>query len=161
MNGVGGGRFAPNGTATRAMVVTMLWRMEGKPSADAPAPFKDLEPGAWYADAVAWAAESGVVKGITQTEFAPDAPMTREQLAAILYRCAQAKGQGFTGMWYFPLDFKDAAEVSDWADEAMHWMVMKGIIKGRTETTLNPKNQSSRAEIATILMRYFTAIGAE
>ena len=100
------------------------------------------------------AAETGVVKGITGTEFAPDAPVTREQLAAVLYRCAQAKGQGFTGSWYFPLDFKDAAEISGYADEAMHWMTMKGILTGMGDGTLAPGANATRAQIAAMFMRF-------
>jgi hypothetical protein len=80
--------------------------------------------------------------------------VTREQLAAILYRYAQAQGKGFTGDWDFPLDYSDAADVSDWADEAMHWMTMHGIINGMGDGTLAPKAEATRAQIATMFMRF-------
>ena len=154
MNGVSDDRFAPNDTCTRAMVVTMLWRMAGEPEANAPAPFTDVKDGAWYADAVTWAASTGAVTGMTADTFSPDTPVTREQLAAILYRYAQAQGKGFEGEWMFLLDYPDAAEVSDWADEAMHWMVMHGIINGMGDGTLVPQANATRAQIAAMFMRF-------
>ena len=153
MNGVADDRFDPDGTATRAMVVTMLWRLEGEPEGK-DAPFTDVAGDAWYARAVRWASETGIVKGLTADEFGPDVPVTREQLAAILYRCAQAKGQGFTGMWAFPLDFKNAAEVSEFAYEPMCWMTMNGIITGMGGGRLAPLDNATRAQIATMFLRY-------
>ena len=158
MNGTSDTTFAPNGTATRAMVVTMLWRMAGEPASSAPAPFSDVSSDAWYADAVAWAAETGAVNGTGADTFSPNTPVTREQLAAILYRYAQAEGRGFTGAWMFPLDFSDAADVSEWANEAMHWMTMNGIITGMGDGTLAPKDNATRAQIATMFMRFVEAM---
>ena len=152
MNGVSDTRFAPGGTTTRAMAVTMLWRLAGGPDGK-PSPFEDVPAGSWYEKAVNWATETGVVNGISETRFGPDEPVTREQLAAILYRYAQARGQGFAGMWYFPLDFRDASEVSDWADEAVHWMTMKGILTGTDDGRLAPKDSADRAQIAAMFMR--------
>ena len=157
MNGIGNGLFAPNDTTTRAMVVTMLWRLEGQPEGAAN-PFTDIPAGSWYENAANWAAETGVVKGVSDTEFAPDAPVTREQLATILYRYAKAQGKGFTGAWAFPLDYPDAAEVSEWADEAMHWMTMNGIITGMGDGTLAPRVNATRAQIATLFMRFTEAM---
>ena len=153
MNGTGGGKFEPGATATRAMIVTMLWRMEGEPGADYAMTFADVESGAWYAGAVRWAASNGIVSGYSDAAFGPNDSITREQLAAIFYRYAQSKGQGFTGAWMFLLDYPDAADVSEWADEAMHWMVMNELIQGM-DGLLNPKGEATRAQIATILMRY-------
>ena len=153
MNGVGDDRFAPNDSATRAMVVTMLWRLEGEPDG-MPSPFTDVSAGSWYEKAVNWAAETGVVKGVTETEFCPDMPVTREQLAAILYRCAQAKRLGFTGTWAFPLDYSDAADVSEYAYEAMCWMTMHGVINGMGDGTLAPRDNATRAQIATMFLRF-------
>ena len=153
MNGTGGGKFEPNTATTRAMVVTMLWRMEGQPEADHAMTFADVESGAWYAGAVRWAASNGIVSGYSDAAFGPNDSITREQLATILYRYAQSKGQGFTGSWMFLLDYPDAAEVSEWADEAMHWMVMNELIQGM-DGKLNPRGEATRAQIATILMRY-------
>ena len=158
MNGVSSDTFAPNSDTTRAMVVTMLWRMAGEPAAAEPAPFTDVSSDAWYADAVAWAAQTGAVKGTSETTFSPDTPVTREQLAAILYRYAQAQGKGFTGAWMFPLDYSDAADVSEWANEAMHWMTMKGVITGMGDGTLAPGANATRAQIATMFMRFADAM---
>ena len=153
MKGVSGDAFDPGGTVTRAMAVTMLWRLAGEP-AGSPSPFADVASGSWYENAVNWAAETGAVNGTSGTAFSPGEPITREQLAAVLYRYAQAQGKGFTGAWAFPLNFSDAADVSEWADEAMHWMVMNGILTGRDDGTLSPKDSASRAEIATMFLRF-------
>ena len=158
MNGTSDTTFEPNGSATRAMVVTMLWRLAGEPASNDPAPFTDVKAGSWYADAVNWAAETGAVKGTSETTFSPDTPVTREQLAAILYRYAQAQGKGFTGAWMFPLDFSDAGSVSEWADEAMHWMTMHGVINGMGDGTLAPRDNATRAQIATMFMRFAEAM---
>jgi hypothetical protein len=117
-----------------------------------------VRAGGWYAEAVNWAAETGAVKGTSETTFSPDTPVTREQLATILYRYAQAQDKGFTGDWFFPLDFSDAASVSEWADEAMHWMVMHGVINGMNDGTLAPKDNATRAQIATMFMRFAEAM---
>ena len=157
MNGMGDGLFAPSGTTSRAMIVTVLYRLEGKPDVTAENPFTDVADGQWCTDAVIWAAENKIVEGFGDGTFRPNAPITREQLTAVFYRYAQSKGQGFTGMWYFLLDYPDAAEVSFWADEAMHWCVMNGIINGK-DGKLVPGGDASRAEAATMLMRYCTKI---
>lgn len=159
MNGVGNDKFAPNGTATRAMVVTMVWRLEAEPSASKAASFSDVSADAWYANAVAWASEVHAVNGTSDTTFSPDTPITREQLATILYRYAQAKGEGFVGSWYFLLDAPDADKISEYADEAMHWMVMNGIITGREGGMLAPQDNATRAEIATIFQRFCGTLG--
>ena len=101
-----------------------------------------------------WAAETGAVKGTSETTFSPDTPVTREQLATILYRYAQAQGKGFTGSLMFPLDFSDAASVSEWANEAMHWMTMNGVITGMGDGTLAPQDNATRAQIATMFIRF-------
>ena len=153
MNGTGDNTFEPNSTTTRAMVVTMLWRLEGEPGGKS-SPFTDVKAGSWYEHAVNWAAETGVVNGISDAEFAPDDPVTRQQLAAILYRYAQAKGQGFTGAWSFPLNYPDASDVYEYAYEAMCWMTMNGVITGMGDGTLAPKDNATRAQIATMFMRF-------
>ena len=135
----------------------MLWRLAGEPEAGASA-FADVAGDAWYADAVAWAAEAGAVNGTSAETFDPDAPVTREQLAAILYRYAQAQGKGFTGAWAFPLSFTDAAEVSEYAYEPMCWMTMNGVINGMGDGTLAPKDNATRAQIAAMFMRFCAEI---
>ena len=157
MIGMGDGRFDPDGVTTRAMIVTVLYRVEGKPAVTGGSPFGDVATGAWYTDAVIWAAANGIVNGYEDGTFHPDDAITREQLAAILYRYAQSKGQGFTGLWSFRLDFPDAGEVSEWADEAMHWMVMNGVVGGK-DGRLLPGGNASRAETATMLQRFYELI---
>ena len=113
-----------------------------------------MAPGIWYEKAVNWAVENGVVLGTSETTFSPDTPITREQLATILYRYAKMKGQGFTDEWAFPLDFSDGADVSAWANEAIHWMTMKQVIQGMDGGKLAPQSDATRAQIATIFMRF-------
>ena len=158
MEGMGDGTFAPDAPLTRAMLVTMLWRQAGRPSVAAAAAFTDLPAGAWFEAAVQWAAAQGVVAGVDAATFAPDAPVTREQLAAILYRYAQAQGRGFSGLWSFPLDFPDAAAVSAYAYEPMCWMTMQQIIQGMADGTLAPQGAATRAEIAAVMMRFNAAL---
>ena len=155
MNGLGDGKFYPDGTTSRAMIVTALWRMEGKPVVNFLMTFTDVRGDAWYAEAVRWATAQRIVEGYGNGTFQPDGEITREQLAAILYRYAQRKGQGFTGAWMFRLDYPDANEISSWADEAMHWCVMKEIVGGKGGR-LVPGGSASRAEAATMLMRFCT-----
>ena len=157
MAGYGNGIFGPNDTISRAMIVTILYRMENEPNVTSVNPFSDVAAGQWYTNAVTWAAENKIVEGYGDGTFKPNKDVTREELAAILYRYAQSKGKGFSGAWMFLLDYPDASEVSSWADEAMHWMVMNEIIKGK-EGKLVPGGDASRAEAATMLMRYCTKI---
>ena len=152
MNGLGDGSFHPNGTTSRAMIVTMLWRMEGSPIANYAMSFTDVSSGAWYAEAVRWAASEQIAAGYADGTFKPDGAITREQFAALLYRCAQRKGKGFTGAWMFRPDFPDAAEVSGWASEAVHWCVMHGVLNGK-DGKLVPGGSATRAEAAAMLLR--------
>ena len=154
MTGVSESEFAPDGTATRGQIVTILWRLAGSPVVNYAMRYADADEGAWYGEAVRWAASTGVVTGYTESSFGPNDAITREQLAAILYRYIKTQGQGFTGMWYFPLRYDDAASISDWADEAMHWCVMKGVLNGTGETTLSPQLTATRAQLAAILQRF-------
>ena len=148
--------FAPDADTSRAMVAAILWRLEGSPAVNYVLPFDDVAEGAWYTQAVRWAAASGVVSGYGGGSFGPGDPVTREQLAAILYRYEQYKGGGFTGAWMFPLDFEDAGQVSDWAHEPMCWMTMKGIIGGIGDKLLDPGGRATRAQAAAMLMRFCT-----
>lgn len=156
MIGVADTQFAPDWDVTRAMLVTVLWRAEGKPAA-ANTTFTDLEDGLYYVDAVKWAAANGVVNGYSDTVFAPNDAITREQFAAIMYRYAKAKGYDVSvGENTNILSYSDYAEISEYAIPAMQYTAGSGLIKGRTETTLNPKDNTTRAEMATILYRFFT-----
>ena len=154
MNGTSENSFSPDETTTRGMIVTMLHRLENEPAASASA-FNDVAAGSWYADAVAWAAAQGVVNGISDTAFAPDTAITREQMAAILYRYAQLKGYDVSvGENTNILSYTDAASISEYAIPAMQWACGAGLITGDTATTLNPLGNATRAEVATILMRF-------
>lgn len=154
MAGTGEDTFSPNMTTTRGMIVTILWRLEEKPESTTPMTFADVKPGAFYSDAVRWAAEQGIVKGKSATSFAPDDPVTRQELAAILYRYAQLSGRGDILNGTEILRFPDTGEVADWAKEAMTWTVDQEIISGRGNGFLVPKANSTRAEAASMLMRY-------
>ena len=156
MNGVGKSKFDPNSTTTRAMIVTILYRLENSPDSgvQSSVSFEDVEPGSWYEEAVNWAAANGIVNGYSKTKFGPADPITREQFAAILYRYNKM-GDGASGSKLQALSsYTDADEISDWAKEAMDWCVTAGIITGVTDTTLVPKGKSTRAQAATMLMRY-------
>ena len=117
-------------------------------------PFNDVTEKDWYAMAVSWAESKGIVTGYGDGKFGPNDVLTREQFATILYRYAKMKGLGFTGTWAFQLSFDDASEVSDWAYEAICWMTMQGIINGVGDNKLSPKGSATRAQVATMLMRY-------
>lgn len=157
MNGTSDTSFSPNDTTTRGMIVTMLHRLEDTPSAVS-SDFTDVAAGAWYADAVAWAAENGVVNGVSATSFAPDTAITREQLAAILYRYAQLKGYDVSVSGDLS-GYADASQISEYAITAMQWANENGLITGNTATTLNPQGNATRAEVATILMRFIENMG--
>ena len=154
MYGTSDNTFEPMTPTTRAMLVTMLWRMEGAPIVDYQMSFTDVRKSQWYTEAIRWAAANDIVNGYDEKTFGTNNNVTREQLATILYRSAQAKGKGFQGGWAFLLDFDDADQVSVWADEAMHWMVMKGVINGVSERELSPGTDAVRAQVATMLMRF-------
>jgi hypothetical protein len=136
------------------MLVTMLWRMEGQPVVNYAMQFSDVAEEDWYAEAIRWAAAEGLVLGYDDGTFGVNNPITLEQMAVILYRYEQYKGGGFTGMWMFRLNYDDIADISEWAYEAVCYMVMKGVYCAPTETTLQPQKSATRAEAAGFLNRY-------
>ena len=152
MDGVGGNRFAPNSETTRAQLVTILYRLEGEPAVSGDLPFTDVEAGIWYTDAILWAAENNIVNGVSDTEFAPGDDLTRQQLVTILYRYAEAKGYDVSASADLS-GYPDAGQVQDYAQPAMAWAVAEGIVEGM-DGNLNPAGNASRAQIATILMRF-------
>ena len=155
MDGVSDTLFDPDSTVTRAQLVTMLWRLDGEPSVNYALPFTDVSGGEWYAEAVRWAAGEGIVNGVSETEFAPNAAVTREQLAAILHRYAQHKGYDVSiGESTNILSYSDFASISEYAISAMQWACGEGIITGVTESTLEPQGTATRAQSAAILMRF-------
>ena len=152
MDGVGDSLFAPNSETTRAQLVTILYRLAGQPAVSGDLPFTDVENGTWYTDAVAWAAENGIVNGTTDTTFAPGDDITREQLVTVLYRYAESKGYDVSASADLS-GYPDAGQVQDYAQPAMAWAVAEGIVEG-VDGTLNPAGNATRAQIATILMRF-------
>ena len=156
MNGTSRNRFSPYGTATRGMLVTILYRMENEPRCFGSAAFSDVKPGAYYEKAVVWASQNNIVSGYTDGTFRPDAPVTREQLASILYRYTLYRGQdvsagettSFTG-------YGDAQAVSSYALPAMRWACGTGILQG-ANGKLNPSGLATRAQLAAMLHRYLT-----
>ena len=151
--GIGSSLFAPNQPCTRAQIVTFLWRAAGSPVVNYLMPFTDVDEGAYYAEAVRWAASTGIVTGLTETTFGTDSVCTRAQAAAMIYRCAQAQGKGFTGAWMFHLPFTD---VPEWAYESVAWCYMNGVTTGVSETSFAPGNDCTRAQIVTFLWRAFS-----
>ena len=153
MNGVNASRFAPDSTLNRAMMVTMLYRMTGSPAVSGNSVFSDVPSGKWYSDAVQWASVNGVVNGVGKDRFALDTQITREQMASMMMRYAQFK-QYSTGKSADLSAFNDADSISSWALEAMKWANAAGLINGRTASTIAPQDTATRAEAATILMRF-------
>ena len=154
VNGTGEKTFAPNATMTRAMLVTVLYRAAGSPEMTVTTNFTDLDANSYYYNAVVWANAMGVVTGITETTFSPDAPVTREQIAVILYRYANLNGNtdGVTGA---NLDvYSDRNQLDDYAVRGMSWAVSRGIVTGTSATTLSPISPATRAQVVVMLHRY-------
>lgn len=154
MNGISSEEFAPNGNVTRAMFVTVLYRAENEPSVEEAPAFSDVETDSYYADAVIWAYENGVVSGISETEFAPDRNITREQIAALLYRYADYKGIAPEGAWAIRLGYADTEEISDYAAEGVMYCTLKEIMRGKDENRFEPHANATRAETAAIFNRF-------
>lgn len=156
MNGIGENTFAPDSVLTRAMFVTILHRVAGTPAVTVKAAFTDVADGAWYADSVAWAAEKGIVKGISETEFAPDAFVTREQMALILYRYAAKDADKAE-----KTAFSDIDALSEESIAAIEWAFAKGLITGMTESVFAPEDNATRAQAATIFVRFAASLASE
>ena len=158
MKGVGNGKFDPEGSMTRAMLVTVLWRYEGEP-AEGENTFIDVPDGTWYTEAVAWAAANGVVGGVGNGKFEPEGNITREQMATILFRYAQKKGIDTSKRGELS-GFPDSGKVSSWAKDAIQWAVAEDIING-SDGKLLPQGNATRAQVATLLMRFINQIEAD
>ena len=155
-NGTAVDTFSPDDAMTRAMLVTVLWRLDGKTEATKASSFVDVPANEYYTDAVAWAAENGIVNGVDATHFAPNDEVTREQIAAILFRYAENKGVD-TSKRADLNAFPDANKVSDYAKDALAWANAEGLVKGSKENGkdyLDPTGSATRAQVATILARY-------
>ncbi len=155
MDGVGTETFAPNEPLTRGMIVTILYRMEKTPAVSAAASFTDVPAGKWYSSAVAWAAEKQIVNGYGDGRFGPNDPVTREQLAAILFRYAVYQGMQAVTLEENLAPFADAAQIASYAVPAMNWAVGQGLLNG-SNGQLAPKAQATRAQVAAIIHRYLT-----
>lgn len=153
MEGTSANTFAPSLTTNRSMLVTILWRLDGKPQSNAKIQFTDVAQDTWYTDPVRWAADHGIVKGLSDTLFAPNNTITREQLAAIFYRYAEQKNYNVTSKGDLSI-FTDGKKTSSYAVPAMEWAVGSGLLSGKGGNVLDPTGTATRAEIAAILMRF-------
>jgi len=145
--------FEPDKNMTRAMLVTVLYRMEKENGMYDESSFCDIEKGAWYYDAVNWAAENGIVSGMSENSFAPDKEITREQMATVFYRYTKFKGYNVDERSKTDV-YNDGEKISEWALDAVSWANATGLISGTSETELSPDMSATRAQMATILMRF-------
>ncbi|MCL2336683.1 MAG: S-layer homology domain-containing protein, partial [Firmicutes bacterium] len=156
-NGTGATTFSPNDSVTRGMFVTVLWRLAGSPAGSGGSQFSDVGQSAYYAEAVKWAAANGVVKGISNTKFAPNGLVTREQMAAILYRYEQFSGQTPSGAGTAK-NFADRSKISAYAQEPVNTLVAQGILGGKPGNLFDPRGTAVRAEVAAVLHRFAAAV---
>ena len=157
MIGMGGAKFQPNTEMSRAMLVTVLYRIAGEPAVKGTAPFRDVEKNSWYTNAVIWAYQNNVTNGVSATEFAPEENVTREQMVAFFARYAKLAGVDTTAKGDLKA-FADASSVSAYAVPAMTWAVEAGLIKGVGENKLDPTGNSTRGQVATVIVRYATLV---
>lgn len=157
MDGVSDSRFAPEEKASRAMLVTILYRLAGKPAVSSVSSFSDVANGMWYSDAVIWAAENGIVNGFDDGTFRPLETVTREQMALILYQYAAFAGSDVTATGSLSA-FTDAADVSDWAAAAVGWASAEGILNGMNGGLLSPQGDAIRAQLAAVLERFYKTV---
>ena len=158
MNGVSETLFAPESDITRAMFVTVLHRMDGEPEAETEYTFGDVSAEAYYSEAVAWASENGIVEGFSAEEFGPDLSITREQMAAIIYRYARYKGYDLTAA-ELP-DYSDAESISEYAREAVAWAADNGVMNGNDDNTFAPLANTTRAQAAAVFGRIRENLGS-
>ncbi len=155
MNGTSDSAFSPNETTTRGMIVTILWRLDGEPGSDSKEIFSDVDMDKYYADAVTWAFDNKIVNGYSNEIFGPEDDMTRQQLAAVLYRYAEFKGYDITVKSDLS-SYKDAGQISEYAVDAFKWANENGIITGTSSDILDPQGKAHRSQIAAILQRFCT-----
>ena len=159
MTGTGDTTFAPDVTTSRSMIAAILWRQAGSPAANDAVDFSDVAQGQWYSEAVRWAASEGIVGGYGDGAFGTDDPITREQLAVMLYRFAQHQGYDVSvGEDTNILSYTDAQEISEYAVPALQWACGAGILQG-DGAALSPQGQTTRAEAAAMLMRFCQTCG--
>jgi hypothetical protein len=153
MNGTGKDAFSPSVDLNRGMVAVILYNLENNPSQTFQASFTDVAAGKWYSDGIQWAANSGVIEGYGDGLYGPTDTLTREQLATILYRYAEVKGYD-TKTNNSLSAFQDGSQTSSWAQEAMEWAVGTGLLSGKGNATLAPKESATRAQVAQIFMNF-------
>jgi hypothetical protein len=154
MQEIGDGEFGPYISTDRGMIITILWRLEGQPSASANVDFTDVAQGQYYTDAASWGAENEIIKGYGNGEFGPEDTITREQMAAILYRYSNFKNYDTTQGGMAVREFSDYSQISDWALQSVTWAVNTGLISGKDNGMLDTRGDATRAQVAMILMRY-------
>lgn len=154
MNGISAAKFAPNSGLTRAMLVTILYRMDGQEAVSERSGFTDVVKGSYYEEAVNWASAKNIVNGYSATIFAPNDPITRQQMAAILWRYAQYKGVSVKANGTTMPDFADRGEIASWAGEAVSWAYSRGIMTGKSASRLDPNGGTTRAEAAAMMLRF-------
>ena len=157
MSGMGGNTFQPNSNLSRAMMVQILYNMEGKPAVVGQSTFEDVTAGAWYHDAIVWANANGIVNGLSHTAFGPNGNITREQMVAILYRYAQYKGLDISARTTVTA-YADDEKISAWAKENVAWGVAVGLISGTGNNKLDPNGNATRAQIAQVMMNFCEAV---
>ncbi len=158
MSGITDTLFEPDMDITRGMFVTVLHRMEGEPAANTQYTFEDVDADAYYADAVAWASENGIISGFSETEFRPDGNITREQMTRILLGYYTYKGEGPEGAWAIRLDYTDLDKISDWAMDSVMFCTMKGIVEGNDDGSFNPQGNTTRAQAAVVMEKINDAV---
>ena len=157
MNGTSATTFSPEGTTSRGMIVTILWRMAGSPDMEDKIwgyPFADVDATAYYGTAVYWARLNGIAGGYDDATFGPNDPITREQMAVMMYRYAQYMGYDTTQGGMAIREYADYGQVSSYALEAMDWANATGIVTGTSESTLSPQGQATRAQAAAMFTRF-------
>lgn len=159
MDGYDDGFFYPNEPTTRAMLVQILWNLEGNPIVDATVSFNDVSDSQWFAPAVRWAASVGIIDGYGNGNFGPDDNVLREQLVTIMWRYAKYKNVNISGDIADLEAYEDATAVSGYATSAMEWACGSGVVNGTSSTTLSPSDGATRAQMATVMMRYVTTYG--
>ena len=155
--GICANTFSPQMPMSRAMLVTVLWRLEGSPTVTGTTKFTDVVKDSYYETAVAWAAKDEIVKGYGGGLFGPDDNVTREQVATILERYMNYKGITFAGTMAYKV-FADSADISDWAEGAVQLMSKMGVINGKPGDIFDPQGDATRAEVAAIIHRFCEAV---